>query len=438
MTTEVPNESQWKFDTRQIHAGVRLDGDFRARITPIYQSTSFVFPDADTAAKIFSLDDLDDFSYARGANPTNAAAERRIASLEGGLRAITVGSGQAATSLALLNLLRTGDHIVASSHLYGGSITLFQQRFAELGISVTFVDDLNNPDAWRVAVRPETRAFFAESIANPLGRVLDIQAVADVAHESGVPLVIDNTLATPYLLRPIEYGADIVVHSTTKFLAGHGRAVGGAIVDAGRFDFGAEPAKWPGFTEPVDEFGGRDFWSRFGAAGLAYSVRLRITVLRDFGPSASAFNSFLLLQGLETLSLRVRKHVENAREVIAFLEADPRVESVHYSGSAEGDAALVEKYLPRGISSVFSFVHAGGFEAATRFIESLTVFSHLANIGDVRSLAIHPASTVQVGVSEAERAKAGVPDSLIRLSVGIEDSEDLIADLDQALTASLA
>ncbi len=438
MTREAPDESRWSFDTKQIHSGERLDGDYRARIPPIYQSTSFVFTDAETAANIFSLDNLDDFSYARGANPTNAAVERRIASLEGGLRAIAVGSGQAATTLALLNLVRTGDHVVASSHLYGGSLTLLQQRFSELGIGLTLVDDLNNPAAWRAAARPETRAFFAESIANPLGRVLDIESVAAVAHEVGVPLVIDNTLATPYLLRPIEYGADIVVHSTTKFLAGHGRAVGGIIVDSGRFDFGAQPQKWPGFTEPVDEFGGRDFWTRFGDRGLAYSVRLRITVLRDFGPSASAFNSFLLLQGLETLSLRMRQHVANSARVIEFLSEDPRVSSVHYSGSAPGERELVEKYLPRGGSSVFSFVHAGGYHAAVRFIESLQIFSHLANIGDVRSLAIHPASTVQVGVSAAEREKAGVPDSLIRLSVGIEDADDLIADLDQALSASIA
>lgn len=437
MTGNLPDEEHWKFATKQIHAGARLDGDYRARITPIYQSTSFVFPDAKTAADIFSLDNLDEFSYARGANPTNATVERRIASLEGGKRAIVVGSGQAATSLALLNLLRTGDHIVASNQLYGGSLTLFQQRFPELGIAVTVIDDINNPDAWRSAVRPETRVFFAESIANPLGRVLDIEAVADVAHEVGIPLVIDNTLATPYLLRPIDYGADIVVHSTTKFLAGHGRAVGGVIVDSGRFDFGAEPEKWPGFTEPVEEFGGRDFWTRFGDRGLAYSVRLRITVLRDFGPSASAFNSFLLLQGIETLSLRMRQHVENSYKVIDFLKDDPRVASVHYSGSAEGESDLVKKYLPRGGSSVFSFVHAGGYDAAARFVESLRIFSHLANIGDVRSLAIHPASTVQVGVSPEEREKAGVPDSLIRLSVGIEDADDLIADLDQALAASM-
>lgn len=431
------DENAWKFATRQIHAGVRLDGDYRARITPLYQSTSFVFPDVDTAADIFSLDNLDDFSYARGANPTNAAAERRIANLEGGVRAIVVGSGQAATTLALLNLVRTGDHVVASSHLYGGSLTLLQQRFAELGIGITLVDELNDPVAWREACRPETRAFFAESIANPLGHVLDIAAIADVAHEVGVPLVIDNTLATPYLLRPIEYGADIVVHSTTKFLAGHGRAVGGVIVDAGRFDFGAEPNKWPGFNEPVDEFGGRDFWSRFGERGLAYSVRLRITVLRDFGPSASAFNSFLLLQGIETLSLRMRQHVANSRAVIEFLEQDPRVSSVHYSGSAPGEAEIAARYLPLGGSSVFSFVHAGGYRSAVTFIESLRIFSHLANIGDVRSLAIHPASTVQVGVSAEDRERAGVPDSLIRLSIGIEDADDLVADIDQALSVSL-
>jgi len=425
----------WGFDTLQVHAGAVVDPATRARATPIYATTSFVYESIEQAAASFRLDDLDSYAYTRLSNPTNAVAEARIARLEGGKFAVAVASGQAATSLALLNILRTGDHIVASTHVYGGTTNLFLQRFAELGITTTLVADINDPEVWRAAITPQTRVLFAESIGNPIGSVLDIQAVADVAHEAGVPLVVDNTLATPYLVRPIEHGADIVVHSTSKYLSGHGTVIGGVVVDAATFDFGANPDRWPGLTQP-NVAGEKSYWERFSGTGLAYALRLRTTVLRDYGPAASPFNSFQLLQGLETLSLRVRQHVANATSIAEHLEARPEVSRVHYAGLTSSPwAANAARYAPKGAGAIVSFELAGGRAAGAAFVEGLTLFSHLANIGDTRSLVIHPASTINSSLSTEQLEAAGVNPSLVRLSIGIEDVRDLIDDLDAAFAA---
>jgi O-acetylhomoserine (thiol)-lyase len=429
--------SEWGFDTLQVHAGAAPDPATGARATPIFATTSYVFDGVDHAAATFRLDDLEQHAYTRLSNPTSVVAEQRIAALENGSSAVTVASGQAATTLALLNLLRHGDHVVASERVYGGTVLLLRERFAELGIATTFVSDVNDPDAWRRAIRPRTRAFFAESIGNPTGVVLDIEAVARVAHEAArVPLIVDNTLATPYLLRPLEYGADVVVHSTTKFLAGHGVALGGVVVDGARFDFGAEPERWPGFHTPDPSHGPLGYWERFSAQGLAYSLRLRTTVLRGYGPAPSPFNSFLLLQGLETLSLRIRQHVANARALAEFLDGRPEVTRVHDPGLPTGpSAALARRYLPRGAGAVVSFELAAGLDGGRRFVEAVRLFSHLANVGDVRSLIIHPASTVSAGLTAAQLRASGIGPGLIRLSVGIEDVADLRADLERGFRA---
>jgi O-acetylhomoserine (thiol)-lyase len=427
----------WGFETLQVHAGAAPDKGTNARATPIFATTSFTYESVDQAAASFQLEDLESFAYTRLSNPTTAVAEQRIARLEGGAFAVAVASGQAATTLALLNLLRSGDHVVASNQIYGGSTNLLLQRFAELGIETTLISDINNPDAWREATRPNTRAFFAESIGNPTGAVLDIAGVAEVAHgHARVPLVIDNTLATPYLLRPLEHGADIVVHSTTKFLSGHGTVIGGIVVDGATFDFGAEPDRWPGFHTADVGHGDAGYWSRFSAQKLAYALRLRTTVLRDYGPAPSPFNSFLLIQGLETLSLRVRQHVSNAAAIVEYLSAHPQVSRVYYPtlpGTPWSDAAV--RYLPLGGGAIVSFDIVGGIEAGRVFVDSVELFSHLANIGDVRSLIIHPASTTNSGLTPAQQADAGIGQGLIRLSVGIENSDDLIADLDHGFKA---
>ena len=432
MTTQT-----WGFETLQIHAGASPDPGTRARATPIFQSASFAYRDSEQAAASFLLDDLEGYAYSRLSNPTTSVAEQRIAALEGGAFAVATASGQAATTVALLNLLRSGGHIVASNQLYGGTSNLLLQRFPELGIEVTLVSDINDPGAWREAIRPQTRAFFAESIGNPTGAVLDIAAIARVAHEDArVPLVVDNTLATPYLLRPLEHGADIVVHSTTKYLSGHGTVIGGVVVDGATFDFGVEPERWPGFHTPDIGHGAQGYWERFGDRGLAYALRLRTTVLRDYGPSPSPFNSFLLLQGLETLSLRVRQHVANAEAIGAFLADHPQVTKVFYPTRADQPwSEVAARYLPRGGGGVVSFELAGGRAQGQAFVDSLELFSHLANIGDVRSLVIHPASTVNSGLTEAQLAEAGISPSLIRLSIGLETAEDLIADLRQGFEA---
>jgi O-acetylhomoserine (thiol)-lyase len=426
--------ARWSFATRQLHAGAVPDPATGARAVPIYQTTSYVFPDAAHAADAFALRDLTAHAYTRLSNPTTAVAEERIAALEGGTAAVAVGSGQAATSLTLLNLARAGDHVVASAALYGGTHTLLAHTFADLGIAVSFVADPDDLTAWRAAVTPRTKALFGESIGNPLGNVLDIAGVAGVAHEAGLPLVVDNTVPTPYLLRPLEHGADVVVHSTTKFLAGHGTAIGGIVVDGGRFDFGAHPARWPGLVAPDPTYQGLSFWDEFHADGFAFAMRLRTRLLRDLGPAVSPFNSFLLLQGVETLDLRLARHVSNAAAVARWLEGHPRVLRVHYPGlpSSRWHAAA-QRYLPLGTGAVLAFEVAGGHDAGRAVVDRLRLFSHLANIGDVRSLAIHPASTTHAQLDPDQQRASGVSPGLVRLSVGIEGIDDLLADLDAAL-----
>jgi O-acetylhomoserine (thiol)-lyase len=420
------------FETRQIHAGARPDPATGARATPVYQTSSFVFTDAHHAAEAFALRDLETHAYTRLSNPTTAVVEERLADLEGGVAAVAVASGQAASTLALLNIARAGDHIVAAASLYGGTYNLLAHTFADLGITVDFVRDPDDLAAWRAAVRPETKALYAETVGNPRGNVLDISAVAEVAHAAGVPLVVDNTVPTPYLARPLEHGADVVVHSTTKFLSGHGTGIGGVVVDGGKFDYTAEPDRWPQLTRPDRSYQGLVFAEAFGELG--YSLRLRTKLVRDLGPAVSPFNSFLLLQGIETLSLRMERHVVNAQAVAGWLAERPEVTTVHYAGLPGNpwhDAA--KRYLSLGVGAVVAFELAGGLDAGIRFVDRLRLFSHLANIGDVRSLVIHPASTTHAQLDAEQQRAGGVTPGLIRLSVGLEGIGDLLADLAHGL-----
>lgn len=435
--------ANWGFETRQIHAGQTPDAATGARALPIYQTTSFVFPDADTAAARFALADLGPL-YTRLGNPTTGTVEDRLASLEGGVGALLLASGQSATTFAILNLAEAGDHIVASPSLYGGSYNLLGHTLRKLGIETTFVTDPHNPQAWKDAVRDNTKAFFAESIPNPKSDVLDIRTVANLAHEAGVPLIIDNTVATPYLLRPFEHGADIVVHAATKFLGGHGNSIGGAIVDAGTFDFGAYPERFPSFNQPDPTYNGLVYARDLGAesafgANLSYILKARVHLLRDIGASISPFNSFLIAQGIETLSLRMDRHVENAQKVAQFLEARPEVELVHYAGLESSPFhANAKQYLPKGAGAVLAFEIKGGVDAGKAFVDGLTLHSNLANIGDVRSLVIHPASTTHSQLTVEEQAQSGVTPGLVRLSVGLEAIADILADLEAGFAAVAA
>lgn len=418
----------WNFETLQIHAGQTPDSETGARALPIYQSTSFVFENTEQAANRFALAELGPI-YTRLTNPTQQAVEERIAALEGGQAALLVASGQAALTNAILNIAQAGDHIVASSSLYGGSVSLLKHTLSRYGVTTTFVTDQNNPEAWRAVTQENTKAYFAESIPNPGGNILDIEAIAEVAHEFGLPLIVDNTVATPYLLRPFEYGADIVLHSATKFLGGHGTAIGGVIVEKGGFDWLS--GKFPTFSEPDASYNGLKFGD-LGALG-AFVTRIRCTLLRDTGAAISPFNAFLIAQGIETLSLRLERHVENAAKVAKFLEAHEQVESVSWAGLESSQYfELAQKYTPKGAGSVFAFTIKGGKEAGQAFIDALELHSLVANIGDVRSLAIHPASTTHSQLTDAELAAAGVNPGLVRLSVGIEHVDDIIADLAQA------
>jgi O-acetylhomoserine (thiol)-lyase len=433
----------WSFETRQIHAGQTPDSDTHARALPIYQTTSYTFTNTEHASNLFALKEFGNI-YTRIMNPTQAAVEDRIASLEGGVGALLTASGQAAETIALLNLAESGDHIVSSARLYGGTYNLFHYTFKKMGIEVSFVDNPDDPEQWRAAVRPNTKAFFGETISNPQIDVLDIETVAGIAHEVGVPLVVDNTIATPYLIRPFEHGADIVVHSATKYLGGHGTAVGGAIVDSGKFDFAADPERFPQYNTPDESYHGLVYARDLGVgsplgANLAFILKARVQLLRDLGSAISPFNAFLLAQGIETLSLRVERHVQNAQTVAEWLEARDEVESVNYAGLASSpwhDRAT--KYAPRGVGGVLACEIVGGLEAGRRFVEALELHSHVANIGDVRSLVIHPASTTHSQLSAEEQLATGVTPGLVRLAVGIENISDILADLDAGFRAAKA
>ena len=431
----------WSFETRQIHAGQNPDSSTNARALPIYQTTSYTFDSSEHAANLFALKEFGNI-YTRIMNPTQAAVEERIASLEGGVGALLVSSGQAAETLALLNIAEVGDHIVSSPSLYGGTYNLFHYTFKKLGIEVTFVEDPDSLDSWRAAVRPNTKAFFAETISNPKNDILDIAGVAGVAHESGVPLVVDNTVATPFLIRPIEHGADIVVHSATKYLGGHGTAVAGVIVDSGNFDFAADPQRFPNYNEPDPSYNGLVYARDLGVgsalgANLAFILKARVQLLRDLGSAVAPFNAFLIAQGLETLSLRIERHVANAKAVAEWLEGRDEVVKVNYAALPSSPwYELGRKYAPLGTGAVLSFEIKGGAEAGRAFVEALELHSHVANIGDVRSLVIHPASTTHSQLSEEEQLAAGVTPGLVRLAVGIENITDILADLDAGFRAA--
>ncbi|MFH9803609.1 bifunctional o-acetylhomoserine/o-acetylserine sulfhydrylase [Streptomyces albidoflavus] len=429
-----PAEPAWSFETRQIHAGAAPDPATGARAVPIYQTTSFVFDDTRHAAGLFSLAEPGNI-YTRIHNPTQDVLEQRVAALEGGVAAVALASGQAAETLALLTLAGAGDHLVSSTSLYGGTYNLLRHTLPRLGIEVTFVDDPDDLDAWRAAIRPTTKAVFAESLGNPRGNVLDIRGVADVAHEAGVPLVVDNTVPTPYLLRPAEHGADIVVHSATKFLGGHGTTLGGVVVDAGSFDFGAHPERFPDFTEPDPSYHGLRYWPDLGPG--AFAVKLRVQLLRDLGPALSPHSAFLLLQGIETLSLRLERHTANALALAEWLQARDEVAAVHHPGLPSSPwYEAGQRYLPRGAGAVVSFELRDGVEAGKRFVDAVSLFSHLANIGDVRSLIIHPASTTHSQLDEESLAAIGTAPGLVRLSVGLEHLDDLKSDLETGFRAA--
>ncbi|WP_407344684.1 bifunctional o-acetylhomoserine/o-acetylserine sulfhydrylase [Pengzhenrongella phosphoraccumulans] len=431
----------WSFETRQIHAGQTPDPTTGARALPIYQTTSFVFPDAQVAADRFALKDLGPI-YTRIGNPTTTVVEDRIASLEGGVGALLVASGSSATTLAILNIAEAGDHIVASPSLYGGTYNLLHYTLPKLGITTTFVTDPHDPQAWRDAIQPNTKLLFAETIPNPRSDILDIEAVADVAHTAGVPLVVDNTIATPYLIRPFEFGADVVIHSATKYLGGHGSAIAGAIVDAGTFDYAQYPERFPNYNTPDESYHGlvyaRDLGvgSAFGA-NLSFILKARVQLLRDLGPAISPFNAFLIAQGIETLSLRIERHVANAQKVAEWLEAREDVLGVHYAGLESSPwHARALKYAPKGPGAVLAFEIDGGTAAGQAFVSALELHSNVANIGDVRSLVIHPASTTHSQLTVEEQALSGITPGLVRLAVGIEHIDDILADLDAGFRAA--
>ena len=431
----------YSFETQQIHAGQVADPTTGARALPLYQTTAYQFRDTKHAADLFGLAELGNI-YTRIMNPTQDTVEQRIAALEGGVAALLLASGSAATTFAILNVAEAGDHIVSSPSLYGGTYNLFHYTLPKFGIEVSFVENPDDPESWRKAVKPNTKAFFGETIANPKNDLLDIETVAKIAHENNVPLIVDNTVATPYLIRPIEWGADVVVHSATKFLSGHGNAVVGAIVDSGKFDYAKYPEKFKNFNQPDPSYHGLVYAQALGVgspfgANLSYIFKIRLTLLRDIGAAVSPFNAWLLAQGLETLSLRIERHVENAKAVAAFLEKHPQVSSVNYASlSSSKWNKLATKYSPKGSGSVLSFEIKGGLESGKKFIEALNLHSHVANIGDVRSLAIHPASTTHSQLSPAEQLTAGVTPGLVRLSVGIENIKDIQADLEKAFAAA--
>lgn len=434
------SSAQWSFETRQIHVGQTPDEQTGARALPIYQTTSFVFPTAEVAADRFALKDLGPI-YTRIGNPTQSAVEDRIASLEGGVGALLLSSGQAATTFAILNIAEAGDHIVASPSLYGGTYNLLAHTLRKLGVEVTFVSDPHDTNQWQAAVKDNTKLFFAETIPNPQADILDIEAVATAAHDSGLPLIVDNTVATPYLIRPIEWGADIVIHSATKYLGGHGAAIGGVIVDSGNFDFAQYPERFPNYNQPDPSYNGLVYARDLGVGGilganLAFILKARVQLLRDLGAAISPFNAFLIAQGLETLSLRVERHVDNATKVAQWLEQRHDVGAIHYAGLESSPwHARAQKYAPRGAGAIIAFDLTGGTEAGQAFVSALELHSNVANIGDVRSLVIHPASTTHSQLTTDELAKSGITPGMVRLSVGIEHIDDILADLERGFEA---
>ncbi|MCY7578876.1 homocysteine synthase [Bacillus altitudinis] len=425
-------ELQFRLETKAIHAGQELDSATYSRAVPIYQTSSFGFRDSEHAANLFGLQEPGNI-YSRIMNPTNDVFEKRIAELEGGIGALAVSSGQAATTYSILNIAGAGDEIVSSSSLYGGTYNLFAHTLKKLGITVKFVDS-SNLEELEAAITDKTKAVYAESIGNPKGDILHIEAVSAIAHKHHIPLIVDNTLASPYLLRPIEFGADIVVHSATKFIGGHGTSIGGVIVDSGKFPW-SDSDKFKGLTEPDPSYHGLTYTEAIGEA--AYITKARVQLLRDLGAALSPFNSFLLLQGLETLHLRLERHSENALKTAQFLQDHPLVEWVSYPG-LEGHESfeLAQTYLPKGQGAILTFGIKGGKDAGKKLIDSVQLFSHLANVGDSKSLIIHPASTTHQQLSEAEQKATGVTPELIRLSVGTEAIEDILADLEQAISKS--
>ncbi|NLJ83466.1 MAG: O-acetylhomoserine aminocarboxypropyltransferase/cysteine synthase [Halanaerobiaceae bacterium] len=423
------NEKNYGFNTLSIHAGHKPDPTTGAVIVPIYQTTSYVFRDTEHAARLFGLEEEGNI-YTRIMNPTTDVLEKRIAALEGGVGALAVSSGQAAITYAILNIAREGDEIVSSSSIYGGTYTLFKYSLARMGIRVKFTDSIE-PQAFADKITDKTKALFVETIGNPELTIPDFEELARIAHDTGIPLIVDNTFATPYLCQPFQYGADIVIHSTTKYIGGHGNSIGGIIVDSGNFDW--SNGKFPEFTEPDPAYHGLKYAEQLGKA--AYIIKARIGLLRDLGSCISPFNSFLILQGIETLSLRMERHCENAEKIARYLAEHPAVSWVNYPG-LEGHESYEkgQRYLPRGAGGIFTFGIKGGAEAGRRFIENLEIISHLANVGDVRTLAIHPASTTHQQLTEEEQRLAGITPDLIRISTGLEDAEDLIREIDQALT----
>ena len=432
---------QWTFETQQIHAGQNPDEATGARALPIYQTTSYVFKDTEHAANLFALKELGNI-YTRIMNPTQAAVEDRIAALEGAVGALLVASGQAAETIAILNVAEVGDHIVSSPSLYGGTYNLFNYTLPKLGIEVSFVENPDDLESWKAAIRPNTKAFFAETLSNPRNDVLDIAGVASVAHEYGVPLIVDNTVATPYLIRPIEFGADVVIHSATKYLGGHGTSVAGVIVDAGTFDYAQYPDRYPNYNQPDPSYHGLVYARDLGVGGafgvnLSFILKARVQLLRDLGAAVSPFNAFLIAQGIETLSLRVQRHTENALAVAQWLEGRPEVISVNYAGLPSSPwYANGQKYAPKGTGGVLSFEIVGGIEAGKKFVEGLQLHSHVANIGDVRSLVIHPASTTHSQLTPEEQLAGGVTPGLVRLAVGIEGLSDILNDLEIGFAAA--
>ncbi|HEY0261098.1 MAG TPA: bifunctional o-acetylhomoserine/o-acetylserine sulfhydrylase [Lacisediminihabitans sp.] len=427
--------ASWKFETKQIHSGAAPDPVTNARATPIYQTTSYVFNNAQHAKNLFALAEFGNI-YTRIQNPTQNVVEERLAALEGGTAALLLSSGQAAETVAVLNIAQAGDHIVSSSSIYGGTYNLFKYTLAKLGIETTFVENQDDAEEWARAVRPNTKLFYAETIGNPKINILDIKLVSGIAHDNGLPLIVDNTIATPYLIRPFEHGADIIVHSATKFLGGHGTVIGGIIVDGGKFEWSKNAEKFPGLTTPDPSYHGVNYVEALGD-GIAYIIKARVQLLRDLGSAIAPASAWQLIQGIETLSLRIERHVQNAQAVAEWLDGNEDVASVNYSGLPSSPwYAKANEYAPKGVGAVLSFELKGGVDAGAALVDNVTLFSHLANIGDVRSLIIHPASTTHSQLTPEQQLTSGVTPGLVRLSVGLENIDDILADLSAGLAAA--